>query len=170
MFLFRHLFRRHTRHIWILPHSLQFPSKIVRIFKVPINTGKPNVCHLIELPKIVHHLLADVLAFNFGLKCCADVMLDLGNQCLNLLIADFPFPAGAFDSMLESFSLKGDAGAISFDDPDLRCLDSFVGREFFSADTTLPPPPYNEPIRTGSRVGNLVIILIAKWTTHCEES
>ena len=166
MFLWRHKFRRKGGHIWILAHSLQFPGEITRILKVPIDTRKPNVRHLIKFTEIVHHLLANVSTLDFGLKPLVDVMFDLGDQRRDLFIADLSFPASTLNSLLESLPVVGNARAVPLDHPDMSRLNSFVCRELSPTGATLTPPPHDRPICAGTRIGNLVIVLLTKGTKH----
>ena len=106
MFLFRHVFRRQVRHIWILPHSLQFPNEIIRILEMPIDTRKPDVSYLVEFAEIVHDLLANESALHFGLKCRFDVAFNLGNKRRDLCITDLPFPAGTFKPLPKFLAVK----------------------------------------------------------------
>src|SRR5271154_2764629 len=63
---------------------LQLFLELADVFKVPINTGKANVGHLIDRPQMIHDQLADLVGSAFALRRIHEKGLGFIYDCFQL--------------------------------------------------------------------------------------
>jgi len=70
----------------------QFLDKILCISKASIDTCETHKSDLVEISKVLHAQITDILRTDFSFVVIQDVRFDLDRQTLDFLLLDFAFP------------------------------------------------------------------------------
>ena len=91
-------------------HRLEFVDEIANVLELPIDAGETDEGHLIQLPQLLHHDLADVAAGDFEFKTPLQLVLHGGDDRFELGVADGALPAGLFQAALDLRAVERFAG------------------------------------------------------------
>ena len=106
---------------------IHFADEFVDLLKSPIDTGKADICDLVQLAQCLHHARANFRARNLAVIFIRDIVHNFLNDLLDGLGADGPLLAGFFQARQQLLPGKLLPPAIPLDHHQAFVLDFLVG-------------------------------------------
>ena len=150
----------------VVQHRLDFIDKIASVFEFAVDAGKAYVGHLVEFAKFVHDEVTKFFAVDFLFHLGSQCNLDAGHDAVDLLVADWPFPARLGQSASKLFRVKFLSNAVFFDDLNIERLQMLIGGESSLAIRTFTTSAHNVTVLNASRVDDTVVVDSAEGATH----
>ena len=144
----------------------KFGDEVFDVGKFAVDAGEAHVSDLIELTEAFHDHFADQAGGDFRVIVSQDFGFNIDGELADSIAADRAFPASAFDTMLNFFTLERFANIPFFDYLKRRVTDTFVGCEALSALTTEASTSNRFAIFAGARVKNSIVICVTMWADH----
>jgi len=95
---------------------VDFRPDFTQIVKIEIDTGEPDIGHLIDIGQLIEHEIADHFACDLGAPQALNLVLDVVGNALHALAADGPFDRGDADAGKQFLRIEGFAVAVPFGD------------------------------------------------------
>jgi membrane protein YdbS with pleckstrin-like domain len=141
-------------------------DEVANVVELLIDASKPDVGDVVGLGQVSHHDFANLGRRNLQQVTLVDLRLDLQNQVFDLLAADGPFAASAFDSTADFFTVQRFASLIPFDDTNERFLEPFERDELSLARAANPFPTDDITVFGSACVDDTIVIGVTEWTAH----
>src|SRR5690606_34294347 len=132
-----------------------------------VDAGEADVGDLIDRLEAIGDGPADLDRGHLAPTAAEQPLLDRGDDLLDLLGGNGAFVAGPFEPADDLLPVKGHAGAVVLDDDELGLeLDVLVGGEAFAAGQASAAAADGVALVDLAGVDDLVLVLLAKRTTH----
>src|SRR6266700_1679317 len=145
---------------------VDFGAKRFDVLKAVVDGSEAHIPHLVEMPKLLHHHLADTARCDFALAQTSQFMTNPGGGSLDRFAADGPLLQGPSHSGEQLVLIERLAAAVALDHGGQQQFRRFKCREAFRALETFAPPTNLAPFAGEARVDDLSFRVTAKWAMH----
>src|SRR5579864_4236218 len=149
-----------------LAQPLDLVVESLDVLELAVDGGEADIGHLIEVPQLFHHQLADRARAHFAISEAAHGVDDAAHGFIELLTRHRAFLQRLLHPRAQLRLIEGLARGIALDDHGHEELGGLEGREALAAFQALTPPPDLPSLAGEPRVVDLGLFVAAERTVH----
>ena len=147
----------------------QLIHELLNILKLPVDRGKTNIGHTVQMMELRHDLLSDLGTPHFPLSPLLEIELNPVDDLLNLINADRPLLTGFFQAIKNFETVEGLPPSILLDNEGKGILGSFTCGEPLLASQAFSPSADGILLLAKAGIDHFAFSLITKRALHNSE-